>query len=163
MGAQWLNGGVLGLRLKGWGSSLTGVTALCHWARHINPSLVLVQPRKTRPYITERLLMEHKNNQIIYFFRICNIFIQQFPHRVGGDWEYTHLSQSCISNRKNNDKKRFWSQVFFIYNITSIYKICEIGNQWRLWSLQDTQLETVLLSTHNICFGWEIKNSIRTL
>ena len=39
------------------GSSLTGVTALCAWARHINPSLVLVQPRKTRPYITERLFM----------------------------------------------------------------------------------------------------------
>ena len=31
------------------GSSLTGVTALCPWARHIYPSLVLVQPRKTRP------------------------------------------------------------------------------------------------------------------
>ena len=42
------------------GSSLTGVTALCPWARHINPSLVLVQPRKTCPFITERLLMGHK-------------------------------------------------------------------------------------------------------
>ena len=39
------------------GSSLTGVLALCPWARHIHPSLVLVQPRKTCPYITERLLM----------------------------------------------------------------------------------------------------------
>ena len=38
-------------------SSLTGVTALCPSARHINSSLVLVQPRKTCPYITERLLM----------------------------------------------------------------------------------------------------------
>ena len=38
------------------GSSLTSVTALCPWARHIKHSLVLVQPRKTRPYITERLL-----------------------------------------------------------------------------------------------------------
>ena len=27
------------------------------WARHIYPSLLLVQPRKTRPDITERLLM----------------------------------------------------------------------------------------------------------
>ena len=33
--------------------SLTGVTAFCPCARHINPSLVLVQRRKTRPYITE--------------------------------------------------------------------------------------------------------------
>ena len=31
-------------------------------ARHIYPSLVLVQPRKTRPYITERLLMGRKES-----------------------------------------------------------------------------------------------------
>ena len=28
----------------------------------MNPSLVLVQPRKTRPFITERLLMGHKES-----------------------------------------------------------------------------------------------------
>ena len=44
------------------GSSLTGVTALCPWARHMYPSLVLVQPRKTRPFITERLLMGRKES-----------------------------------------------------------------------------------------------------
>ena len=43
------------------GSSLTSVTVLWPWARHIYPSLVLVQPRKTRPYITERLLIDVKN------------------------------------------------------------------------------------------------------
>ena len=43
------------------GTSLTGVTALWSlWARHIYPSLVLVQPRKTRPCLTERLLMGRK-------------------------------------------------------------------------------------------------------
>ena len=48
------------------GSSLNWVTALCPWARHINPSLVLVQPRKTCPFITERLLMGLKeSNQIM--------------------------------------------------------------------------------------------------
>ena len=44
------------------GSSLTGVTVLCSYARHINSSLVLVQPRKTRPYITERLYMGGKES-----------------------------------------------------------------------------------------------------
>ena len=44
------------------GSSLTGVTALCPSASHINPSLVLIQPRKTRPFITERLLMGCKES-----------------------------------------------------------------------------------------------------
>ena len=31
-------------------------------SKNINPSLVLVQPRKTRPFITERLLMGHKES-----------------------------------------------------------------------------------------------------
>ena len=30
--------------------------------KNINPSLVLVQPRKTRPFITERWLMGHKES-----------------------------------------------------------------------------------------------------
>ena len=38
------------------GSSLTGVTAICPSARHVNPCFVLVQPRKTHPDISERLL-----------------------------------------------------------------------------------------------------------
>ena len=42
--------------------SFTGVTALCPWARHIDPSLVLVQPRKTCPFITEGLLMGRKES-----------------------------------------------------------------------------------------------------
>ena len=44
------------------GSSLTGVTALWSLSKNINPSLVLVQPRKTRPFITERLLMGRKES-----------------------------------------------------------------------------------------------------
>ena len=32
------------------------------WARHIYPSLELVQPRKTHPCLTERLLMGHKES-----------------------------------------------------------------------------------------------------
>ena len=44
------------------GSSLTGVTALWSLVRHIYPSLVQVQPRKTRPCLTERLLMGRKES-----------------------------------------------------------------------------------------------------
>ena len=45
------------------GSSLTGVTFfVVSLSRNINPSLVLVQPRKTRPFITERLLMGRKES-----------------------------------------------------------------------------------------------------
>ena len=32
-------------------------------SKNINPSLVLVQPRKTRPFITERLLMGRKESK----------------------------------------------------------------------------------------------------
>ena len=38
------------------GSSLTGLTVLCPGAKYIYPCLVLVQPKKTRTDITEKLL-----------------------------------------------------------------------------------------------------------
>ena len=45
------------------GSSLTGVTALWSLSKNIYPSLVLVQPRKTCPCLTENLLMGHKESK----------------------------------------------------------------------------------------------------
>ena len=33
-------------------------------SKNINPSLELVQPRKTGPFITERLLMGHKESNL---------------------------------------------------------------------------------------------------
>ena len=62
MGAQWLSGRVLDLRLKGRGFEPQGRHCVVSLSKKINPSLVLVQPRKTRPYITERLLMERKES-----------------------------------------------------------------------------------------------------
>ena len=41
---------------KAAGLTLTGVTVLWTWARHIYPCLVLVQPRTAPPDITEKLL-----------------------------------------------------------------------------------------------------------
>ena len=74
------------------GSSLTGITALCPWARHNTPSLVLVQPRKTCPLITERLLMGHKesnqtNKTKIFLLEItpvCNDggFLCNWTHKI---------------------------------------------------------------------------------
>ena len=52
---------------KAAGSRLTGVTALCPWARHINPCLVLVQPRKECPDITEQVIWV-KNWVLVYFW-----------------------------------------------------------------------------------------------
>ena len=44
------------------GAAVSSLTALGPWATHINPSFVLVQPRKTLPYITVRLLMGGKES-----------------------------------------------------------------------------------------------------
>ena len=60
MGAQWLSGRVLDWRPRGDGFEPHGVVS---FSKNINPSLVLVQPRKTCPFITERLLMAHEPNQ----------------------------------------------------------------------------------------------------
>ena len=59
-GAQWLSGRVLDSRPRGRG--FKPHRRCGPWARHIYPSLVLVQPRKTRPCLTERFLMGHKES-----------------------------------------------------------------------------------------------------
>ena len=56
------------------GSSLSCVTVLCPWARHIYPCLVLVQPRKTRPTIYNWKIVEwdvrnQTNKQISWWAR----------------------------------------------------------------------------------------------
>ena len=57
--AQWQ---VLDLRPRGWGSSLSSITALWSLSKTHYPSLILVQPRKIPPWLTERLLMGRKKS-----------------------------------------------------------------------------------------------------
>ena len=61
-GAQWLSGRVLDSRSKGRGFEPHRRHCVVSLSKNINPSLVLVQPRKTRPFITERLLMGRKES-----------------------------------------------------------------------------------------------------
>ena len=59
-GAQWLSAW---LETKGPRDRASQASLPCGpWARHIYPSLVLLQPRKTRPCLTERLLMGRKES-----------------------------------------------------------------------------------------------------
>ena len=60
-GVQWLSGRVLDRR-RGSRVLASQVSLHCVLEQDINPSLVLVQPRKTCPYITERLLMGLKES-----------------------------------------------------------------------------------------------------
>ena len=61
-GAQWLSGRVLDSRPRGRGFEPHRRHCVVSLSKNIIPSLVLVQPRKTRPFITERLLMGHKES-----------------------------------------------------------------------------------------------------
>ena len=88
-GAQWLSGRVLDSRPRGRGiEPHRRHCVLSLRAGHINPSLVLVQPRKTRPFITERLLMGHKEsnqtNNISLLDNIAEFFIDnsQYQYQV---------------------------------------------------------------------------------
>ena len=62
MGGQWLSGRVLDSRQKGRGFEPHRRHSVVSLSKNINPSLVLVQPKKTRPFITERLLMGSKES-----------------------------------------------------------------------------------------------------
>ena len=64
MEAQWLSGRVLDSRPRGRGLEphQRHYRYVVSSSKNINPSLVLVQPRKTRPFITERLLMGRKES-----------------------------------------------------------------------------------------------------
>ena len=54
LGAQWLSGRVLDSRARGHGFEPHWRDCVVSLSKNINPSLVLVQPRKTHPFITER-------------------------------------------------------------------------------------------------------------
>ena len=60
--AQWLSGRVLDSRLRGRGFEPQRGHCVVSLSKNINLSLVLVQPTKTCPYITERLLMGRKES-----------------------------------------------------------------------------------------------------
>ena len=62
MGVQWLSGSVLDSRPRGHGFEPHRCHFVVSLSKNINPSLVLVQPRKIRSFITERLLMGHKES-----------------------------------------------------------------------------------------------------
>ena len=61
-GAQRLSGRVLDWRPRGRGFEPHRCQCVVSLSKNINPSLVLVQPRKTDPFITERLLMARKES-----------------------------------------------------------------------------------------------------
>ena len=72
---------------------------IIEWDTDIRSSLVLVQPRKTRPCLTERLLMGRKesNQTNKHRHKIDRQNIDMRKH-----WKFKRLTQQLIEN--NNDK-----------------------------------------------------------
>ena len=79
MGAQGLSGRVLVSRPRGDGFEPHWHHCVVSLGKNINLILVLVQPRKTRPFIIERLLMGRKeSNQTKKTFP--SMFASAQPH-----------------------------------------------------------------------------------
>ena len=64
-GAQWLSGRVFDSRPKGRGFEPHRHHCVVSLSKNIYPSLELVQPRKTRPFITE----SNQTNKVIEYHR----------------------------------------------------------------------------------------------
>ena len=98
--AQWLT-----RDRRATGSSLTGVTALWSLSKS-HPSLVLIQPRNTHPYITERLLMGrtesnqtmHQLLRIYILSEIPLIRVKRNRHTYSGIYHNTVLFASVLKH-----------------------------------------------------------------
>ena len=93
LGAQWLSGRVLD---STEGPQVRASPASLHcgpWARHIYPSLVLVQPRKTCPCLTERLLMGCKESNQTNKNQILSLTLNQ---------PMSHHAPRCSFSHQNN-------------------------------------------------------------
>ena len=87
MREQEHSGRVLDLRLRGLGFEPHGCHCVVSLSKNINLRLVLVQLRKTRPSITERLLMGcNKSNQ------------NQMKLVLSNQAIHTHVRCSCCAN-----------------------------------------------------------------
>ena len=95
LGAQWLSGRVLDSRPRGRGFEPHRHHCVVSLSKNINPSLVLVQPRKTRPFITERLLMgrteSNQTNKITLFWKLQPVTHQYISWRDHPDYTVSNF------------------------------------------------------------------------
>ena len=141
---------------RGWrpaGSSLTGVTALCPWARHIiNLCLVLVQPRKTCPNIIEsfltgilRIKSNQKKNKLYAEDKVS--FFQSYGHNTAlmvgfkphSSWWSCSLTFINKSSLLDPDLVSF---IFLFHGCISctywgIYQSVKLGWKSGLWIITD--------------------------
>ena len=91
-GAQWLSGRVLDSRPRGRGFEPHRRHCVVSLGKNNYPSLLLVQPRKTRPFITERLLIGRKeSNQTLLY---CITFSLTFTKFVFSHTKTTNITST---------------------------------------------------------------------
>ena len=97
------------------------LTALCPWARHINPCLVLAIPRKTCPCLTERLLMgrkeSNKKKKNSKYSKFSNTFLILSS-------QITCCYQNSQNVCQNSIQGRSWSDCFWIRS--SLIWVCPV-------------------------------------
>ena len=99
-GAQGHSSRVLNLRLRGRGFEPYRRHCVVSLSKNFNPSLVLVQSRKTRPFITERLLMGCKeSNQTKQRISKGNIFSVSFNSSYR--CFHSHFDEHCLQGNLN--------------------------------------------------------------
>ena len=98
LGAQWLSGRVLDSRLKGRRFEPHRCHCVVSLSKNINPSLVLVQPRKTRPFITERLLMGRKESKQTNNLQKIILAIKEAPQTNNNGVVYISCQITIFAN-----------------------------------------------------------------
>ena len=109
-GAQWLSGRVLDSRPRSRGFEPNRHHYVVSLSKIINPSLELVQPRETCPFITERLLMRRKesnqtNKQIQNFKNVANNVSVAKGAGLNLNWWEVPKATWLISKAKDMESK----------------------------------------------------------
>ena len=143
--AQWLSGRVLDSRPRGRGFEPHPCHCVVSLSKNINPSLVLVQPRKTRPFITERWYVKNEIKQKLTDFKArktgieTNLTLRFSTERVTDG--YNFASQKC----RLNCPLLMMSPAFFVTKdfFLLTWKQYEPRSDCSIWSS--------LIQVHTVC------------
>ena len=96
---------MLDLKPRGRGFEPHRRHCVVSFSKNINPSLVLVQPRKTHPFITERLLMGRKESNQTKTKSICTFpilarLISQYVYRWTWLFRFAVMHAWNVQNMK---------------------------------------------------------------
>ena len=113
------------------------------WARHIYPSLVLVEPRKTRPCLAERLLMRLKESNQTNCYKHPKLFLSSDCYISISDFQIVHWCNSIININSWGEQWLSWKSVrlgiewLLVQVSLSAKSLCSVLNK-KLYRLLNT-------------------------